>query len=473
MTTPTVVQSAQSTFLNASFASPVSVGNYIVASVGTGTTQPTVTDNLGNTYSLVAHDTDSGWGSGTWIFVAPVTTGGTITSVGTGSNVALIVAEITGTTGVESTTATTTAFQSVSTSASATLTASSANGSLIISTGTETYANLTTSNGTTLQSAGATKMSSMSVTAGTITSTWNVSASDNVFVTAVSFAGVSSGPSGNSDGWPIGGNVAVGRLLAGGGGGPVSRTLTALAGTYSLTGGTAVLKVGRSITASAGTYSLTGGTATLKVGRSLTASAGTYSLTGGTAVLKVARQLTANAGTYSITGGSATLTKLTGGIAYSLTGLAGSYSLTGGSAALSVGRKITALAGSYSVTGGSANMVKVGITNYTLTANPGVYSITGGSAVLTWSGEASGAGRKKKYQVETEKGIIEVDSLEDAQFVIRQAKQKKKESPVSVSLNGVKVKVPSRANIDYKAAEARLLAQIEAELDDEDILLLL
>jgi hypothetical protein len=197
--------------------------------------------------------------------------------------------------------------------------------------------------------------------------------------------------------------------------GSVAYSLTATAGTYALTGGTASLKIGRKITASAGTYALTGGTASLKTGRSLTASAGSYALTGGsatltkstagisyalsalagsygltggTASLLVGRKLTANAGTYSLTGGSATLTKSGAVVNYSLTGNAGSYSLTGGSAALSVGRKITALAGSYSLTGGSALMVKVGSTAYTLTGDAGVYLLSGGDAVLSWSGES-------------------------------------------------------------------------------------
>lgn len=221
--------------------------------------------------------------------------------------------------------------------------------------------------------------------------------------------------------------------------GPTAYTLTALAGTYSLTGGSAVLTktsgaVNYTLTALAGSYALTGGTASLKVGRRITALAGSYSLTGGTATLKVARTLVANAGTYSITGSSATLTKSTGSIAYTLTALAGSYSLTGGTASLSVGRKltanagtyaltggnaslsvgrkITALAGSYSITGGSAVLTKTGVgpTAYTLTALAGSYSITGGSATLTWSGESA-----RSYSNEVE--------LKPRRFYVRRGKQ--------------------------------------------------
>lgn len=62
-------------------------------------------------------------------------------------------------------------------------------------------------------------------------------------------------------------------------------TLTAAAGSYTLTGGAATLKVGRVVTAAAGSYTLTGGAATLAVGHKLTAAAGSFALTGNAATL--------------------------------------------------------------------------------------------------------------------------------------------------------------------------------------------
>lgn len=84
----------------------------------------------------------------------------------------------------------------------------------------------------------------------------------------------------------------------------------------------------------------------------------------------------------------------------------------------------------------------------------------------------TGAGRFRKFQVQTKRGIVEVDTLEEAHFVIRSARAESV-APVKVSLEGIKVKVPSRANVDYRAIEARMRAEINAELEDEDMILLL
>jgi hypothetical protein len=76
---------------------------------------------------------------------------------------------------------------------------------------------------------------------------------------------------------------------------------------------------------------------------------------------------------------------------------------------------------------------------------------------------------KKKYQVHTKRGVIEVESLEQAAMVIRTAKAV---APV-VLLEGIKVIVPKKPSVDYAAIEARMRADIQAELDDEEILLLM
>jgi hypothetical protein len=184
------------------------------------------------------------------------------------------------------------------------------------------------------------------------------------------------------------------------------------------------------LTALAGTYSLSGGAASLKVNRKVTANAGTYGVTGGSAVLKVNRKLTANAGSYSVTGGSATLTKSVGAIAYTLTGLAGSYALTGGNASLVYGRSMTASAGVYSLTGGSATLTKMqGPQALTLTGLAGSYALFGGDAVLTWSGEKSGGGgydddktkRKKRYVVEQDGKLLVFSSRQAAYRALDQA----------------------------------------------------
>lgn len=94
------------------------------------------------------------------------------------------------------------------------------------------------------------------------------------------------------------------------------------------------------LTATAGTYALTGGTAALSVGRKITALAGSYGVTGGNAALSLGRTLTALAGSYGVTGYSANLTK-TGAVAYTLTAQPGVYTLTGGDASMEVGQPAT------------------------------------------------------------------------------------------------------------------------------------
>lgn len=88
--------------------------------------------------------------------------------------------------------------------------------------------------------------------------------------------------------------------------------------------------------------------------------------------------------------------------------------------------------------------------------------------------DSTGAGRsKRKFQVETERGVIEVDSLDDVAELVRIAKAKR-EKVVEVKLEGLKVATPStKPNIDYKAMEAKLRASIQAEMDDEDDILML
>lgn len=144
------------------------------------------------------------------------------------------------------------------------------------------------------------------------------------------------------------------------------------------------------------------------------------------------------------------------------------------------GVALTAPTGSAVGTTGSVSGTGTGsLAGVTLTAPAG--SASGTSTVIdvrvSWiafdtAATTEGAGKFKKFQVQTKRGIVEVDTLEEAHFVIRSLKSDNK-APVSVALEGVKVKVPSRATVDYKAIEARMRAEIQAELDDEEILLLM
>ena len=205
------------------------------------------------------------------------------------------------------------------------------------------------------------------------------------------------------------------------------------------------------LTGNAGSYTLTGGTASLKVGRKITANAGSYTLSGGSAVLKVGRQLTANAGTYSLTGGSATLTKSVAGISYTLTASPGTYALTGGAASLKAGRQITALAGAYGVTGGSAQLK----TGRVLTALPGVYQLTGGSAELTVTTPNNNRagfemGGRKVY-IKRGKRIHIFDTVEDADAWVEAEQQ----ATQAIEKAKGKKKLKAKAKV-YKALDEQL-----------------
>jgi len=124
----------------------------------------------------------------------------------------------------------------------------------------------------------------------------------------------------------------------GAGGSATGYTLSADVGDYLLTGVDAALTYTpassvRSIVADAGVYSLSGGDALLPRGFSEAGEYGSYAGTGQDASLKVARLLAGDFGDYTLSGGDASLTA-TGAVAYNLAGDAGQYAITGVSASL-------------------------------------------------------------------------------------------------------------------------------------------
>lgn len=91
-----------------------------------------------------------------------------------------------------------------------------------------------------------------------------------------------------------------------------------------------------SLTCAAGSYSVAGQAASLKVSRKLVCAAGSYAVSGQPASLKVGRRLVCDAGSYSVVGQPATLVYTAGaaGVAYSLACSPGSYLLSGSPATL-------------------------------------------------------------------------------------------------------------------------------------------
>jgi hypothetical protein len=118
------------------------------------------------------------------------------------------------------------------------------------------------------------------------------------------------------------------------------------------------------LTAICGTYSLTGQAAAITATRAITAAQGAYTLTGQAAGLLASYSLPAAQGSYSLSGQAATLTYTP----------AGTYSLA-------------AASGTYSLTGQAATLTRTII----MTADGGTYVLTGQAATLTYSGEAVAA----------------------------------------------------------------------------------
>lgn len=164
-------------------------------------------------------------------------------------------------------------------------------------------------------------------------------------------------------------------------------TLTAAAGSFTLSGVAAGLKLGFGIVAATGVYVLTGVAAGLKKALTLTAAAGSYALTGVAATLRKGYTLVAVAGSYVLTGVAAIVSK---GIR--LTAAAGSYTLTGVAAGLKKALHLIAATGVYALTGRAAGLIK----GLHLIAAAGSYVLTGNTIVMA---RAVAAARKFKHRV--------------------------------------------------------------------------
>lgn len=135
-------------------------------------------------------------------------------------------------------------------------------------------------------------------------------------------------------------------LALAGAGGPTN--LAAVAGTVTIAGGTATLRV--QAPATAGTVTIAGGVATLTTAQP--ATAGTVTVAGGAATLTVSTNLSAAAGTVTVSGGTATIT-------VQIPALAGLVDIAGGTASLEAtggDTLLTATAGTIAIEGGNATL---------------------------------------------------------------------------------------------------------------------
>ena len=199
-------------------------------------------------------------------------------------------------------------------------------------------------------------------------------------------------------------------------------------------------------------------TATIRTAYTLSCAAGTFSYSGGTDGLAFNRVLSAASGTFAYTGGDATLTYTPasgddytlaaagGTFSYSseATGLAfnrvlvaasGTFSYSGDAASFSRGRILSAAGGTFAYIGGDASFLRT----YVLSAEGVSFSLAGGDATFTYSGapveppKQTGGGksrkpRKRRYQVEIDGEVHEVESLQEAEAVLAEAAQKATET---------------------------------------------
>lgn len=186
-------------------------------------------------------------------------------------------------------------------------------------------------------------------------------------------------------------------------------TLTAAAGTFSLTGQAANFKRQLRLLASAGAFTMTGRAAGLRVSRRLVAAAGSYAMTGYAATLLRLRILTAQAGSFALTGQAAGLR-----VSRRLVAGAGSFTLTGQAAGLKFARRLVAEAGSFVLTGGAAGLRAA----RRLVAEAGAFVATYWPISLIYSG-ATIPGDLRRVRLNGEvRGVIETDGRAEGRVTL-------------------------------------------------------
>jgi len=111
--------------------------------------------------------------------------------------------------------------------------------------------------------------------------------SGNIYHAGIAISGLTTDMSGET--WNDPPTIGANEVVSGGTG----YTLTADAGSYTITGSDASLLFDRSLSAESGSFSITGSDASLLLDRSLSAEQGSYSITGSDATLRINRSLSA------------------------------------------------------------------------------------------------------------------------------------------------------------------------------------
>ena len=147
-------------------------------------------------------------------------------------------------------------------------------------------------------------------------------------------------------------------------------SLTAEAGSFTLTGQAAGLQAQRRMAAGTGAFDLTGQDAGLRVTRRMTAEAGSFTLSGQSATLVRALRLTAGTGAFSLIGQDAALNVAGSSTLAAETGV---FALGGQAAGLRAARRLAAEPGSFSLAGQAAGMRVA----HLLAADAGSFVLTG------------------------------------------------------------------------------------------------
>ena len=234
--------------------------------------------------------------------------------------------------------------------------------------------------------------------------------------------------------------------------------LNASSGTYSITGGDASFLYSQQIDCSAGSYTITGQAANLLTSKQITGDAGSYTLTGQEASLRAARAIIGENGSYAITGVSA------GGI-YNQTIFAGngSYTITGQSATFDYDRRFICNTGSYIFTGGNATL--------TYNHGPAIFVESKGGIDKK---RAKRIAEEKKQREDLEAFVKrEFDKLDGTYQpeVVKVAKQTVLPQIQQIDYTQYAIAI---AQVNALLLQAKIqAAEYEAELDDEEALLML
>ena len=205
-----------------------------------------------------------------------------------------------------------------------------------------------------------------------------------------------------------------------------------------------------------------------------------------------AYSLTCVAGSYAVTGQTATFTYTAGQANYALTCNVGSYAVTGKNAILTwnhgnVNYVLTCAVGSYAVTGQAATFTYTAKVNYALTCAVGSYAVTGKNATLTYVN--NGQIPVTKGGINKTKSKAYKDSRKEVEDDISKAiakvtgEDKPEEIVVKDKIVDNSLEVAEEANIarlqemvmqaQAIALQAEIDQLIQAELDDEESLMLL